>query len=95
VTPRGGLPVRWVTEITHLVEGKLFVDEQRAGPYRMWHHEHHFREVEGGVEMRDLLHYALPAGGGVAHRWMVAPRPKQIFDYRREFLARTFGEPTP
>jgi ligand-binding SRPBCC domain-containing protein len=91
IRPVAGVPVTWVTEITHVVEGRLFVDEQRHGPYRMWHHEHHFREVEGGVETRDLVHYALPAGGGVAHRWMVAPRLKQIFDFRREFLTRTFG----
>jgi hypothetical protein len=44
--------------------------------------------------VRDLVTYALPTGGGVAHRWMVAPRLKQIFDFRREFLTRTFGELT-
>lgn len=94
IRPVAGVPVTWVTEITHVVEGRLFVDEQRFGPYRFWHHEHHFREVEGGVEVRDLVTYALPPGGGVAHRWMVAPRLKQIFDFRRDFLTRTFGETT-
>ena len=63
VRPIPGVPVDWVTEITHVREPSLFVDEQRFGPYRFWHHEHHFREVEGGVEMVDLVLYALPLGG--------------------------------
>ncbi|MDB4951407.1 MAG: hypothetical protein JWM27_4056 [Gemmatimonadetes bacterium] len=69
----------------------MLVDEQRFGPYRRWDHEHHFREVPGGVEMRDLVRYALPPGGGVAHGWMAAPRLKQIFDDRRELMERTYG----
>ncbi|MFL5383338.1 MAG: SRPBCC family protein [Longimicrobiaceae bacterium] len=91
IRPLLGVPVTWVTEITHVDEPRLFVDEQRFGPYRFWHHQHLFREVEGGVEMRDRVHYALPPGGGAARRLLVAPRLREIFSYRREVLERTFG----
>ena len=93
VRPLLGLPVTWVTEITQLVEGELFVDEQRFGPYRFWHHQHHFRAVEGGVEIGDIVHYALPLGplGDVLNRLLVADRVRAIFEYRREVLERRFG----
>lgn len=93
VRPFLGIPVRWVTEITHVVEGRLFVDEQRMGPYRFWHHQHHFREVEGGVEVRDIVSYALPLGpvGGLLAPWLVAPRVREIFRYRRKALIERFG----
>lgn len=91
VRPLFGIPVSWVTEITHVDEPKLFVDEQRFGPYRFWHHQHLFRAVEGGTEMTDIVHYALPPGGGIARGLLVAPRLKEIFDYRREVLERTYG----
>jgi ligand-binding SRPBCC domain-containing protein len=89
-----GIPGRWVTEITHVHEPSLFVDEQRFGPYRFWHHEHHFRQVEGTVEMEDLVHYALPLGA--AGRLLAGPavrrRLDDIFAFRRRFLAREFGK---
>lgn len=91
IRPFFGVRVSWVTEITHVDEPHLFVDEQRFGPYRFWHHQHLFREIEGGVEMRDLVHYALPPGGGAARRLLVAPRLREIFGHRREVLERTFG----
>jgi ligand-binding SRPBCC domain-containing protein len=91
VRPLLRVPVLWVTEITHVQEQRMFVDEQRMGPYRLWHHEHHFAAVEGGVEVRDLVHYAMPAGAGVAHGWLVAPRLKEIFAYRKQVLESTFG----
>ena len=91
VRPLLGVPVTWVTEITHVREHEYFVDEQRFGPYRFWHHQHLFREVAGGVEARDIVHYALPPGGGVARRWLVAPKLEQIFDYRRKVLQDRFG----
>ena len=62
VRPLLGIPVTWVTEITAVVEEELFVDDQRIGPYRFWHHQHHFREVADGTEVRDIVHYALPFG---------------------------------
>ena len=91
VRPLFGVAVSWVTEITHVDEPSLFVDEQRYGPYRFWHHQHLFRPVEGGVEMTDIVHYALPPGGGLARGLLVAPRLKEIFDYRRGVLERTYG----
>jgi ligand-binding SRPBCC domain-containing protein len=91
VRPLFGVAVNWVTEITHVDEPNLFVDEQRFGPYRFWHHQHLFRAVEGGVEMTDIVHYALPPGGGLARGLLVAPRLKEIFDYRRGVLERTYG----
>lgn len=92
--PFAGIPVRWVTEITHVVDGALFVDEQRMGPYRFWHHQHHFRAVDGGVELRDIVHYALPFGpiGALVARLVVAPRVREIFRYRRRVLVERFGK---
>lgn len=92
VRPLFNVPVRWVTEITHVDEPNLFVDEQRFGPYRFWHHQHLFRAIGGGVEMTDIVHYALPPGGGIARGVLVAPRLKQIFDYRHQVLEKTFGK---
>ena len=91
VRPLLGVPVTWVTEITHVDEGRLFVDEQRFGPYRFWHHQHHFREVPGGVEVRDVVHYALAPGAGPAARFLVQPRLEAIFDHRTRVLQDQFG----
>lgn len=92
VRPVAGIPVTWVTEITHMREPHLFVDEQRFGPYRFWHHQHLFREVPGGVEMEDIVHYALPLGwlGVIVNRLMVAPRLREIFEFRRRVLEEHF-----
>ncbi len=93
VRPLFGVPLGWVTEITHVSERQFFVDEQRAGPYRIWHHEHHFREIPGGVEMRDVVSYALPFGplGDIVNRLVVAGRVREIFRYREQVLEERFG----
>lgn len=93
VVPFPGVRVLWVTEISHVVNRVLFVDEQRAGPYRFWHHQHHFREVPGGTEMRDIIHYALPFGvaGDLLGRRMVRQKVSGILEYRRGALNRRFG----
>ena len=85
----------WVTEITQAEPLSYFIDEQRSGPYRFWHHEHRLRSVEGGVEMKDLVHYALPFGvlGRMVHAAIVKNQLNAIFDYRREALADRFGRP--
>lgn len=85
--------VPWVTEIKAVEEGRAFVDEQRFGPYKFWHHRHHFEPVAGGVRMRDLVHYALPLGplGSLVHRLFVRPKLERIFGFRREILERRFG----
>jgi len=97
VRPLAGVPVTWVTEITHVRDREYFVDEQRIGPYRLWHHQHHLVDVPGGVELRDVVHYALPFGplGGLLNRFVVAPRVRAIFAYRRAVLAGLFGGRAP
>jgi ligand-binding SRPBCC domain-containing protein len=93
IRPFARLRVTWVTEITHVIEGRLFVDEQRSGPYRMWHHEHHFAAVSGGVEMRDVVSYTLPLGplGDLIDRLAVRGRLAAIFAYRETVLRDRFG----
>ncbi len=93
IRPLLGIPVRWVTEITHVREPYLFVDEQRFGPYRFWHHQHHFREVGGGVEITDLVHYRLPFGvaGRILGGRCVERQLAGIFSFRKRFLEETFG----
>ena len=94
VRPLFGIPVTWVTEITHVEEGSFFVDEQRVGPYRIWHHQHFFKAVPGGVEMTDIVDYQLPLGffGKMAHPFVVGPRLKHIFNFRYRTLVELFGE---
>ncbi len=88
-----GLRVRWLTEITHVREGSYFVDEQRAGPYKIWHHEHHFTAKSGGVEMTDRVTYALPLAplSEVVRWWWIKPTLQRVFDFRREKIALHFA----
>lgn len=85
--------IDWVTEIKCVDPGRSFVDEQRFGPYRFWHHRHIFEEIPGGVRVRDVVRYALPFPpfGELAHPWLVRPRLEAIFDFRKQVLARRFG----
>ena len=94
VKPLLGIPLYWMTEITHVHEGQFFVDEQRVGPYALWHHQHHFKAIPGGVEMTDLVHYRLPLGflGDVAHWLFVRSQLRTIFDFRTKKLVELFGE---
>ena len=89
--------VSWVTEIKCIDEGRSFVDEQRYGPYKFWHHHHRFEVVDGGVLMTDTVHYALPFGpfGTIAHWVFVRRKLERIFDFRRQVLAQRFGGPDP
>ena len=93
VTPVMGIPMKWVTEITHVQEQKYFVDEQRFGPYALWHHKHFFKEIPGGVEMEDIVDYKIPMGilGQMVHPILVQPKLKEIFDYRTQKLIELFG----
>jgi ligand-binding SRPBCC domain-containing protein len=98
VSPVMGIPLYWMTEITHVIPGKYFVDEQRFGPYSMWHHQHHFREVRGGVEMTDIVHYKLPLSflGDIAHVLFVKRQLQQIFDFRYRKVEKLFpGKQSP
>ncbi len=94
VSPLFGIPLYWMTEITHVRDKVYFVDEQRYGPYSMWHHQHHFREVDGGVEMTDIVHYKIPLWlmGDIANSLFVKKQLKQIFDFRWIAVEKVFGK---
>ena len=94
VTPVLGIKTKWVTEITHVKTGEYFVDEQRFGPYALWHHKHFIKEIDGGVEMEDIIDYKLPMGvlGQLAHPILVKPKLEEIFNYRQKKLIELFGE---
>ncbi len=93
VRPMLRIPVRWVTEITHVQEPNFFVDEQRFGPYRLWHHKHYFTEIPGGVEMKDVVHYKVPFWplSEVAQHLFVQKRLDDIFSFRYKALEERFG----
>lgn len=88
-----GVPVRWLTEITAWEPGRRFVDEQRRGPYRLWHHTHTFEAVPGGTLIGDRVRYRLPLGvlGGVAHLLVVRRDLLRIFDFRQQAVAQRLG----
>ena len=92
VSPLAGIRLNWATEITHITPLQYFVDEQRSGPFAMWHHEHHFKQVEKGVRMQDILHYAVPLGplGLLANELFVRSRVEEIFRFRDEAINEVF-----
>lgn len=94
VKPLLGIPVYWMTEITQVKEPEYFIDEQRYGPYRLWHHQHHFRQIPGGVEMTDIVHYKIPLGfiGRLINRLVVRKKLEQIFSYRFRKVEERFGK---
>jgi len=94
VTPIMGIKTKWVTEITHVKDHCYFVDEQRFGPYKLWHHKHFIKEIEGGVEMEDIIDYMVPFGilGQLLHPYIVQPKLKEIFNYRTKKLEELFGK---
>jgi ligand-binding SRPBCC domain-containing protein len=93
VKPVLGIPMFWMTEITHVMDRKFFVDEQRFGPYALWHHQHHFREIHGGVEMTDLVHYKVPGWvlGDLANTLFIRKKLEEIFSFRRKKVEELFG----
>ncbi|MFD0752291.1 hypothetical protein ACFQZS_19205 [Mucilaginibacter calamicampi] len=93
VAPLFGIKLNWMTEITQVKEHEYFVDEQRFGPYAMWHHEHHFKEIKGGVHMTDILNYAIPYGpiGRLANTLFVGNEVNKIFTYREKAINDLFG----
>ena len=94
VSPVLGIPLYWMTEITHVEAGKYFVDEQRFGPYSLWHHQHHFTIIDGGVEMTDIVHYKLPLWflGDIANALFVRKKLKEIFDFRFKKVEDLLGK---
>jgi len=93
VSPVAGIKMTWVTEITQVKEPDFFVDEQRSGPYNLWHHEHHLRPIEGGVLMTDIVHYKPPFRilGDLAQWLFIRKQLKGIFAYRNCALEKIFG----
>ncbi len=85
----------WVSEITYVKKPTYFVDEQRLGPYALWHHEHFLEETPGGVLMRDEVSYAIGYGllGRFIHFFLVRPKLEKIFDYRERSLQALFPKP--
>lgn len=87
------ISTNWVTEITHVDEPNCFVDEQRTGPYALWHHQHHFKEIDDGIEMTDVVNYAIPYGvvGQLANTLFVSREVNRIFDFRSKVLQNMFS----
>ena len=94
VSPLLGIKINWMTEITTVKQNEYFIDEQRFGPYSLWHHRHHFYEIDGGVKMIDEVNYKLPFGfiGRIAHGLFIKKKLKSIFDYREKVLLEMFGK---
>ena len=88
-----GIKQNWVTEIKSVEKNKMFIDEQRFGPYKFWHHKHIFKETDSGVLMTDLIHYSLPFGfiGKLAHKLFVQDKLEEIFDFRYKILEEKFN----
>ena len=93
VSPLLGIKLNWVTEITHVRDKEYFVDEQRIGPYAMWHHEHKIEAIAGGVLMTDIITYQPPFGvlGAIANALFIKKQLKEIFDYRKLALEKKYG----
>jgi ligand-binding SRPBCC domain-containing protein len=94
ITPVLGIKTKWVTEITHVIDKRYFVDEQRFGPYALWHHKHFIKEIDGGIEMEDIIDYKVPFGllGQMFHPILVKPKLEGIFSYRTKKLEELFGK---
>jgi len=93
VRPVMNIKMHWVTEITHVKQNEYFVDEQRKGPYKFWHHQHFLKETKEGVEMYDLIHYELPLGliGKLGNSLFVKKQLETVFNYRYAILEKIFN----
>ena len=95
VSPIAGIKLDWATVITSVNAPYYFVDEQKVGPYSLWHHQHHFEENEKGVLMTDIVTYSLPwfGFGKLGHQLIVKPKLNEIFDYRYDVVENLFNIP--
>lgn len=93
VSPLPGFKTEWVTEITHIREQEFFVDEQRIGPYVMWHHQHILEEIDKVMVMKDIISYQPPFGflGAIANHLFIKNKLDEIFDYREKAVDDYFG----
>tara|TARA_B100001778_G_C18442973_1_gene563205 strand:+ start:411 stop:875 length:465 start_codon:yes stop_codon:yes gene_type:complete len=94
VTPLLKIPLTWVTEITHVKENNFFVDEQKIGPYKLWHHQHILKEVEEGVLMIDIITYQPPLGfiGALLNFLFIKKKVTHIFKFRYNVLEKLFNK---
>lgn len=94
VSPILGIKLNWMTEITHIRELDYFVDEQRIGPYNLWHHQHKITTIEGGVLMEDVVTYQPPLAliGALANKLFIKKQLEEIFAYRTKALEKRFGK---
>lgn len=92
IKPVLGIPWYWMTEITQVEKESFFVDEQRYGPYSLWHHQHHFKQTAAGIEMTDIVHYKVPLGflGDIVNAMFVRKELQNIFEYRRKKVEEIF-----
>ena len=92
VKPLFNIPINWVTEITQVKHKSHFIDEQRFGPYKLWHHQHFFEEHPKGVKMTDIVHYVIPFGiiGRIANWLFISKQLEGIFQYRTEQVNKIF-----
>ena len=92
VKPILGIKLNWVTEITHIKDKNYFVDEQRSGPYKMWHHEHILEETNDGIIMKDIISYIPPYGfiGLILNKLFIKKQVREIFHYRTKVLDDIF-----
>lgn len=93
VSPLLGIKLNWMTEITHVRDYEYFVDEQRVGPYKLWHHQHKIEPIKGGILMTDIVTYEPPLGllGSIANSLLIKKQLQLIFDYRTIALEKRFG----
>jgi len=96
IRPLLGVPMTWVSEITRVDKPFLFIDEQRSGPYRFWRHQHHFKSIDSGVEMTDIVYYALKFGvlSDIIQSVLIKKRLEDIFNYRRSIVTEIFSQPS-
>lgn len=94
VSPLPGFKTTWVTEITQVRNGEFFIDEQRMGPYKLWHHQHHIESIEGGTLMKDIVSYIPPFGflGNWANGIIIKKKLEEIFAYRKIALEERYGK---
>ena len=94
VKPIFGIKTPWMTEITQVKDLEFFIDEQRVGPYKLWHHQHFIEKIEGGVLMKDIVTYSPPFGflGAIANKLLIKKKLDEIFNYRTYAVNKKFGK---
>ena len=90
------LALNWVTEISQVKEGSYFIDNQVSGPYKMWHHEHHFKSnADGTTEIIDKVKYKVPFYilGRLMHKVFIRNKLLSIFNFRQKKINDLFNNP--